>query len=730
MYVLAFRHTLTISSFRRKRRGIIPGEIKSIKTVNALLNSKRKQSLFDYCDTPPDIEKWVGRLEELKILKSENFKTVFITGFGGQGKSSLAAKFVYEQEQSGLFDSCDWRDFREEENRLKTKIIEIVQRYSDSASILSLKDATYDEIVDLLFKSIGDQKILFVFDNIDSYIDYEKFMPLDGIKQLISNSLNRKHKCKFIFTCRPFIKQADVGFYQIDLKGLSFENTIELLNKYNIGIKADKKLKFYEELHNLTKGHPLWLNLLGAQAVAGIDKLEEFISHISFHTDFDEINISNILSDKIIGALWDTLNNKQRKLLRCLSELVRAEEINTIFKIIGSEFNWNQFNKSLKSLKLLNLIVTKSGKVEEIELHPLVKSFVKSKYPPNERNKFISIIIDYYDKVTIILRERLSGNESLSFYENWTSKVELAVNKNDYGKALSSLEEISESIQTAGYFEEYIRIAKFIFNNIDFEKYLANETPYFVSQLSTLIRITSEASDFDAARKFLDKFKSVLKDKGKNYITYCKLECIYHWEKLEYAKSIDWGEKGLSLIKNSKVDIDSYLEHTLNLAKRDSRNEKNIKEALIFFIQDKDINILIRSKIDLNLSAHYYGNVGRCYYFLNDFDIAEECYYRSFQLCYREETSNKFLNRGYISYWLGQVLQKHGNNKMAYFFYSNCILYWSKHSPHRASRVMEERNILKNEINDIEDILKLDNETIESQCKSFCEKKLLQVKSL
>jgi len=27
-YVLAFRHTLTISFFRRKRRGIIPGEIK------------------------------------------------------------------------------------------------------------------------------------------------------------------------------------------------------------------------------------------------------------------------------------------------------------------------------------------------------------------------------------------------------------------------------------------------------------------------------------------------------------------------------------------------------------------------------------------------------------------------------------------------------------------------------------------------------------------------------
>jgi len=312
--------------------------------------------------------------------------------------------------------------------------------------------------------------------NIDSYINYEKFFQLDGFKQLISNILNRSHNCKFIFTCRPFIKQADVGFHQIDLKGLKYESVVELLDKYNIGIKAEKKLLLYKELHKLTNGHPLWLNLLGAQAVRGVDKLEDFILNITTHTDFDEVDISRILSDKIIGALWDTLNIKQKKLLRCLSELVRAEDSNNLHKMVQNEFNYHQFTKSLNSLKLLNLIVTKSGKVEEIELHPLVKSFVKSKFPPNERNKFISILIDYYDKVTYVLKERLSGNETLSFYENWTSKIELAVNKNDFKKALATLEEISLSIQTAGYFEEYIRIAKFVFTKIDYEKYIANET--------------------------------------------------------------------------------------------------------------------------------------------------------------------------------------------------------------------------------------------------------------
>lgn len=701
---------------------------KPVKSIVINNDAKEKQSLLFHSDTPPDIAKWVGRVEELNILRSENFKVIFITGFGGQGKSSIAAKFLYEQEKDGIFESWDWRDFREEENRLKTKIIEIIQRYSENdLTLLNLKDATYEELIYLFFKSIVDKKILFVFDNIDSYIDYEKFIPLDGFKQLIANALNRKHRCKFIFTCRPFIKQADVGFHQIEIKGLGFEDTVELLDKFNINIQKEKKHQFYVELHKLTNGHALWLNLLGAQAVRGIDKLEEFVSNITIHTDFDEINISKILSDKIIGALWDTLNLNQKKLLRCLSELVRAEEINNLSKIIENEFTWHQFSKSLNSLKLLNLIVTKSGRVEEIELHPLVKSFVKSKYPTNERNKYISIIIAYFDKVTYVLKARLSGNESLSFYENWTTKVALAVNKNDFSKALSSLHEITESILTAGYFEEYIRIAKLIFNNIDFEKYFGNETPYFISQLSELISITSESSEFESARLYLDKYKNVQKDKGKYYINYCKLECVYHWNKLDYVEAIKWGQKALLLVENSKGEIDTELENTLNLAKRDSRNENSIKESLEYFLRGNDIAILLNSETDENLGAHYYGNIGRCYYFLNNFEYAEECYFRSFQLCYKEENRHRHLNRGYVSYWLGQVLQKHGNYKMAYFYYSNCIFYWTTHSPHRVSRVVEELNILANEIPDIQDILKLDNETVENLCKSFCDKQINRV---
>jgi hypothetical protein len=685
------------------------------------------ESTLKPCDTPPDIAKWVGRNDELNLLNSSDFKVIFITGIGGQGKSSLAAMYVYNQFDNNSFESWDWRDLKEEENRLKTKLIEIIQRYSNSGfSLRNLKDASFDELVDLFFKTIGERKILFIFDNIDFYIDYETLIPVEGFRQLIHIALNRKHNCKFIFTCRPFIKKADVGFYQIELTGLKYENTATLLDKYNIGIKQNHKEKLYRKLHKITNGHPLWLNLLGAQAVCSVEKLEKFIENISEHTDFDEGDISKILSDEIIGALWKSLNYKQKKLLRYLSEIIKAEEIENLSKMIENELKFNQFKKALNRLKLLNLVVTKTQKSnkEEIELHPLVKNYVKGKYPLNKRSKYISIIIDYYTNVTYLLKEGLSGNESLCFYENWTNKVELAINKNDFPLALSTLQEITDSILTAGYFEEYFRVSKVLFNKIDFTKSYTNETPYLISQIKSFVELSSEINEFYSARFVLDNFKKIINNKSKDYIIYCKLECSYYWHKLENKDAIKWGEKALSLVNNSKIEIDLELEHVLNLAKRDSREETHLATSLIYFIKGRDINELIDSQIDCNLSAHYYGNLGRCYFFLKEYKTAKALYLRAFHLSYKEDISSKFMNRGFVSYWIAQVLQKMNENKMAFFFYLNCIYYWEKHSPHRAQRVEEEINILKREIPDIDDIMKLDNDTIENKCRRYNEKQI------
>ena len=147
---------------------------------------------------------------------------------------------------------------------------------------------------------------------------------------------------------------------------------------------------------------------MAAQATRGIDKLEEFISNITKGVNRGDLTETSIVSERILGELWKSLNNKQKILLRCLSELIKSEEKDEIAKIIAGELNYNQFTRALNNLKLLNLVVTKTkpGREEEIELHPLVKNFLKYILPLNEQSKYISIIIDYYDKVTYILKKR------------------------------------------------------------------------------------------------------------------------------------------------------------------------------------------------------------------------------------------------------------------------------------------------------------------------------------
>ena len=74
-------------------------------------------------DRPLFVEPWVGRDQELSILSSLTVPVAFITGLGGQGKSALAGRFLKQQATNavGRFEIWDWRDCREESDRLLRK---------------------------------------------------------------------------------------------------------------------------------------------------------------------------------------------------------------------------------------------------------------------------------------------------------------------------------------------------------------------------------------------------------------------------------------------------------------------------------------------------------------------------------------------------------------------------------------------------------------------------------
>ncbi|ELV8724967.1 SIR2 family protein, partial [Vibrio harveyi] len=156
---------------------------------------------IDGSDRAPSVKGWVGREKELSILHSDTFKVIFITGIGGEGKSALASHYIDEEEQYSLID---WRDFKEEDHKFQHKIASMVQKVDPTIKAKELMGLTDEELVDLFFVKLGQHKMLFVLDNVDSYIDLENFEPVNGIGYLFNKAINLAHNSKFMFTCRPF----------------------------------------------------------------------------------------------------------------------------------------------------------------------------------------------------------------------------------------------------------------------------------------------------------------------------------------------------------------------------------------------------------------------------------------------------------------------------------------------------------------------------------------------
>ena len=49
-------------------------------------------------DRPPVVDICVGREDDLKAIKTSVAKVVFITGLGGQGKSTVAARYFTDSQ--------------------------------------------------------------------------------------------------------------------------------------------------------------------------------------------------------------------------------------------------------------------------------------------------------------------------------------------------------------------------------------------------------------------------------------------------------------------------------------------------------------------------------------------------------------------------------------------------------------------------------------------------------
>ncbi|WP_346855314.1 SIR2 family protein [uncultured Draconibacterium sp.] len=679
-------------------------------------------------DLPPQNKYWAGRKKELENISSNIFKVIFITGIGGQGKSSLAAYYMKNCFDSDTYELADWRDFKEETNRFQTKLISIIKRITNKRiTSKQLDNVTNKELVDTFFKELGQKGIVFVFDNIDSYIDLEEFKPTGGLGYFFERALDVEHKSKFIFTCRPFIREASLNFYQLKLGGLAKDECHELFTSYKIPLKPTLLKELSDKTYELTKGHPLWLNLIAAQALRGIESVNKFIQNIEEKTNFDEDNFSSILSEKILDSVWNSLNDKQKTLIRGVAETVKPETISELKHILEPELNNNQFNKAFKVLKNLNLLELKSSSIseEQVELHPLVKEFILSKFPQKERAKYITLLVKHYDSFIYILKPKLSSDMSLNSFQNWTSKIELQINKGDFEPALVALEEVSNSILSAGFSEEYLRVAERLFNFINWTKAIENEYSYFHNQFSTLTSTLTQFGRYEKCNELLEKYSKLIPGKGVHYLSYCSEKCYLLWYQGQFQEAIEIGEEGIFILNESGVTDNYSLKHNLALAQRDSQQIENVNKALLFFSRGETLESILE-KINTELGGHYYGNIGKCLELLDNKEGALKCYFYSISILFKEDLSYSVLNIGYASYWIFNLLKDIGQKLRALHYLKLSIQSWGKVSPPRAETMKHEWKHLKFDSESKKEINKLPEWKIENFCKEDVKETLLR----
>lgn len=223
---------------------------------------------------------FVGREDELQTLHrwlvTERCRVVSILGMGGQGKTTLAARFVEclvadAAKPHPAFEGIIWHSLLTAPS-LEDILRDLIYQLSDQ-QVYKLP-ATLDRQLDLLMDYLTQRRFLLVLDNVESIsIAAESDTPgsYAGYVHLWQLLLTRNHRSSLLLTSREWTNrlrnEPEVpGIYRsLVLEGLSLEASASLMKKH--GIHGD--IADFDRLQRLYSGNPLALDL----AAQTIDEL-------------------------------------------------------------------------------------------------------------------------------------------------------------------------------------------------------------------------------------------------------------------------------------------------------------------------------------------------------------------------------------------------------------------------------------------------------------------------
>lgn len=632
-------------------------------------------------DRPPFVEICVGRERERLQLRNSKAKVMFLTGIGGSGKSTLAARFFTEVQDHQEFSLYVWRDCKEESERFENQLAAVIEKLSAgriSADELAKQSAK--AVIQVLMSMIEGMPVLFVFDNADHYVDLES-QKMSGSANIFIKALTQSATpSRVVFTCRPSISYDDPLVLTQRLEGLDIESAVELFSERH----ATSTKREIEDAHRLTEGHAFWLDLLAIQVARANSgtSLAALTSQIG--------SGRGLLPEKTLKSIWATLKPREQLVLRALAETVKPATEVELGEYLRHEISYNKVMKAVSALKALNLVVVKRLPTapDVMELHPLVREFVRQNFSPIERRFFIVAIIKVYERFMGSHKQELLKRPPLSLLQYWTQNAELDLEAGRFSEAFATLAEAGAAFLASAYPREFCRVARLLLSRVDWVKHHVKFSA-FESVFWSYVRHLCYLGEYEEGDRLLDQYAATFAGKDSRYINYCEMRCFANWVRGSFATALEWGWEGKKL--KESVDTTYQIDLSLALALRDAGHPE---VALPIFLQGRQLKDVLNPDVlhdytteGYQLAGAYYGNIGRCLYFMGQIDSALVCYQKSALLIEQKTNLEHVLNQGFIRYWIGEILVAREELRLAGAFLRAAYLKWREVCPPRASQV-------------------------------------------
>jgi hypothetical protein len=512
-------------------------------------------------DRPPVVDLCVGREAELGELRESKAKVVFVTGIGGQGKSTLAAQYFAHAEREHTYEYYVWRDCKEESERFENQLASVVETLSGgkvSGQDLSKQDIR--TIAQLFINLTASTSVLLIFDNTDHYVNLESGRMTSSADILIREMLSTETRSKILLTCRPSVDYHHERALSCHLGGISFEATRALFAARSAPCTDEEIV----DAHVATDGHAFWLDLLSIQVAKQ--------SSLSLRNLLDRLRTEGgFLPEKTLTSIWETLNEREKLVLRLMAEAVRTETDSEIADHLRSEMNYKKVVKALNALRSMNLVVLKraSGAPDVFELHPLVRQFIRQRFSRPERSSFIEEFIKAYRRFISSHRFQLQERPPFTTLQYWTHTAELDIAAGRIADAVLTLVEAGEAFSASGYSREFCRTARLLLDSVD---WVSAHSKYKSFDALFSIHVTNlcHLGEWAEADRLLEKFESSVVERDARYILYCDLRCFSSWTHGQFADAVKWGKTGQALKESSDVDTKFDVAHNLALAERDA----------------------------------------------------------------------------------------------------------------------------------------------------------------